>query len=226
MTKEQLIIVKQLHLNGYGYKRIASKTGISPNTIKSYFQRHPASTVCSVETSNTLTDSLCANCGLPVHQLEGRKKKKFCSDRCRYSWWSHHEKKFSQSLTCRFCGKPIPAIGNRKYCSHSCYIQDRFGSRESKNSLSGISNDESIVRAEKPKNTDKAKPRYSEEEFHNECAYAITMHHVLRMLTEGIITKDEFYKMNQRMKEKYHPATDGLIVESQMRIIEKDGSQK
>ena len=31
--------------------------------------------------------------------------------------------------TCAHCGKPFTAYGNkgRKYCSHECYIADRFG---------------------------------------------------------------------------------------------------
>lgn len=33
------------------------------------------------------------------------------------------------AYTCAHCGKPFTAYGNkeRKYCSHNCYISDRFG---------------------------------------------------------------------------------------------------
>lgn len=33
------------------------------------------------------------------------------------------------TIACAHCGKPFTAYGNkeRKYCSHNCYISDRFG---------------------------------------------------------------------------------------------------
>jgi len=66
-------------------------------------------------------------------QTEGRKEKKFCSDRCRNKWWNSHlsevKRKAMYEYTCPNCKKTFMAYGNRnrKYCSHECYINDRFG---------------------------------------------------------------------------------------------------
>lgn len=57
---------------------------------------------------------------------------KFCSDNCRTAWWNAHPEKVNRRavyhFTCAHCGKPFTAYGNakRKYCSHACYIADRY----------------------------------------------------------------------------------------------------
>lgn len=68
-----------------------------------------------------------------VPQTAGRKEKKFCSDRCRMKWWNSHldqvQRKANYDFVCPVCKKPFTVYGNanRKYCSHECYIEDRFG---------------------------------------------------------------------------------------------------
>ena len=56
----------------------------------------------------------------------------------------------------------------------------------------------------------------SKQEFRNEYIYSVTMAHVRRMLEQGLISEEEYQEMNTRMKEKYHPVTDGLIAESDL----------
>ena len=76
---------------------------------------------------------ICPNCGAVVAQNPGRKEKKYCNNTCRMTWWkAHHErvrKKAIYHFKCGYCGDPFIAYGNkhRKYCSHDCYIKDRFG---------------------------------------------------------------------------------------------------
>ena len=43
MTTEEITKVNQLQREGYGYKKIASFTGLSINTVKAYCRRHPIS---------------------------------------------------------------------------------------------------------------------------------------------------------------------------------------
>lgn len=69
--------IQMLREKGYGYKRIASELNLSVNTVKSYCRRHPVPAVKSND------DSVCLNCGKPIEQIPQRKKKKFCSDKCR-----------------------------------------------------------------------------------------------------------------------------------------------
>jgi len=79
------------------------------------------------------TEKTCLNCGKPVMQTPGRKEKKFCCDHCRNVWWNSHlslvKRRAMYEFVCPGCGKTFYAYGNRnrKYCSHECYVQDRFG---------------------------------------------------------------------------------------------------
>ncbi len=67
-----------------------------------------------------------------IHQIAGRKKKRFCSVSCCQLWWNAHPDAVRQKAlyhyTCAGCGKAFTAYGNshRKYCSHECYIKDRY----------------------------------------------------------------------------------------------------
>lgn len=76
---------------------------------------------------------VCRECGKPLVQVDGMKRRVFCSKECRVKWWKEHPERLNQravyQYTCPHCGKPFSAYGNskRKYCSHACYISDRFG---------------------------------------------------------------------------------------------------
>ena len=76
----------------------------------------------------------CLACGKEVIQLPRTKPKKYCCDKCRITYWhikrrydtEHH---LEDSYTCKHCGKKFFAYcaKDRKYCSHECYISDRYG---------------------------------------------------------------------------------------------------
>lgn len=142
MTNEQKTVVESLRSQGLGYKRIAAQTGISANTVKSYLRKNAPvaveqeAPVISPESAVVISSDIqpvCRQCGKPVAQNPGRKEKKFCSDTCRTRWWNNHldlvKRKAIYHFTCPTCGRDFSAYGNahRKYCSHSCYIEDRFG---------------------------------------------------------------------------------------------------
>ena len=75
----------------------------------------------------------CDNCGAVIQQNTGRKPQRFCCSECRNQWWNEHpdqvNRKAYYEITCQHCGKITTVYGNkhRKYCSHECYIADRFG---------------------------------------------------------------------------------------------------
>ena len=77
--------------------------------------------------------SVCEQCGKPIEQNTGRKRKRFCCDACRNKWWNAHlelvKRKAVYNYTCPACGKKFTVYGNshRKFCSHACYIAYRFG---------------------------------------------------------------------------------------------------
>ena len=102
MTEEQKNVIIKCRNSGLGYATIAKDIG------------------------------RCRECGAALVQTEGMKTRVFCSVECRKKWWKEHpemlNKKAVYPYTCAGCGREFTAYGNskRKYCSHACYIKDRF----------------------------------------------------------------------------------------------------
>lgn len=125
MTDEQKKKLIALRRDGVGYGQIAVAVNISINTVKSFCRRHGLVTKAVA--------SVCEQCGRPIEQNPGRKRKRFCSDACRNKWWNSHldlvKRKAVYTFTCPACGKKFIVYGNshRKFCSHAYYIAYRFG---------------------------------------------------------------------------------------------------
>ena len=131
MTDNQKQQITAMRESGNGYKRIAQAIGLSENTVKSFCKRNNVNTSgCAVSLPS---ENACKCCGKKVPQVQGRKQKKFCSDHCRMKWWNSHldlvNRKANYEFVCPVCKSSYTAYGNknRKYCSHECYIEDRFG---------------------------------------------------------------------------------------------------
>ena len=131
MNDLQRKAIEKLRNKGAGYKAIAQKLGLSVNTVKSHCRRNGLTGNRSG--TDTIEVLFCKKCGKKLMQTEGAKQKSFCSDECRLSWWKEHPEKVKRKayyeLTCAYCHKTFHSYGNknRKYCSHECYIADRFG---------------------------------------------------------------------------------------------------
>ena len=130
MTDNQREQIKALRIDGYGYTKIAQTLEMSVNTVKSYCKRNNV----SIKTTEPETPKdVCKNCGEKINQIDGKKKRKFCSVKCCTEWWNSHSemvnKKATYSLICKHCGVEFKSYGNknRLYCCHACYISDRFG---------------------------------------------------------------------------------------------------
>ena len=134
MTDHQKAQIIKLRADGNGYGKIAKSLGISLNTVKSFCRRNDISGNSSVEPALPLTGetTCCENCGQPIRQIAKQKKKRFCCDKCRNAWWNSHldqvKRKAVYQFKCLYCGKEFHVYGDkrRKYCSHACYIADRF----------------------------------------------------------------------------------------------------
>ena len=126
MTDLQKEQIKALRLQGIGYVKIGNMLGISDNTVRSFCRRNGLGDAAK----NTVA---CKHCGKLIKIVPKQKPRKFCSDACRTAWWNSHpdcvDRKAVYAYTCAHCGKSFTAYGNkeRKYCSHNCYISDRFG---------------------------------------------------------------------------------------------------
>lgn len=134
MTNEQREEIKKLRADGYGYNRVAKALGISVNTVKSFCRRNNLTgRRMKPKTPANEVIGLCKYCGISVEQNLGRKEKKFCSDKCRMKWWNNNldkvNRKAMYEFICPNCKKNFTVYGNsnRKYCSHECYVADRFG---------------------------------------------------------------------------------------------------
>lgn len=130
LQKERISL---LRANGESYNSISDALGISVNTVKSYCRRNNLITNKSVDIQRpSMTQVFCKQCGNELPQIPNKKPLKFCCDECRVKWWNTHpdkvNKKAIYSFTCAYCKISFTAYGNssRKYCSHECYINDRF----------------------------------------------------------------------------------------------------
>jgi len=127
MNVQQRQAIHRLRGEGLSYAKISALTGISENTIKSFCRRNGLGSVATEETAEIPSGSFCRQCGSPLTQTKRAKHKRFCSDKCRMTWWNSHpdavNHKLVRQITCQSCGKAFTALGNRtrKYCSQSCY---------------------------------------------------------------------------------------------------------
>ena len=138
MTEFQEKQIRDLRLQGTGYRAIASVVGLSRDIVRNYCKSHGLDGHASVLTINMkeqmMKGQACLACGKEIEQPMTGRKRKFCSDECRRHWWSAHQADLKKKPTafyekeCAYCHKPFVAYGNknRKYCSHECYVRDRF----------------------------------------------------------------------------------------------------
>lgn len=134
MTDKEKSQIIKLRAAGNGYGRIAQTLGISPNTVKSFCRRNNISTETKEDTATDILGetTYCENCGREIQQIAKRKKKRFCCDKCRNAWWNSHldqvKRKAVYTFRCPHCGREFQIYGDkrRKYCSHECYIADRY----------------------------------------------------------------------------------------------------
>ena len=61
--------------------------------------------------------------------------------------------------------------------------------------------------------------RMTEQEFRDECIYSVTMSHIKTMLERGLITKEEYWQINAKMKARYQPISDGLVSENDLLCV-------
>lgn len=131
MTELQQMQIIELRKNGLGYGKIAKELGLGKECVKSFCRRNGYSGFGSEIL--IAQEDRCRNCGNMLIQKPATKRRRFCCDTCRRTWWNSHpfavNRKALYNFTCQNCGTEFTAYGNshRKYCCHSCYIKARFG---------------------------------------------------------------------------------------------------
>ena len=78
--KQQIIKLKE---SGYGYKKIAKELGMTVSQVRY---------VCLKYESESELIGNCKHCGIEIKSVKGKKRKTFCSDRCRWDWWNKHNR--------------------------------------------------------------------------------------------------------------------------------------
>ena len=130
MTEEQKRKVSDLRRAGMGYTETARLAGVSRDAVRSFCRRNG---LAGKAAEGQAQEGCCRECGKPLQQKEGVKRRVFCSRECREKWWHSHPGEIRQravySFTCAGCGRQFDVYGDsrRKYCSHGCYVKSRFG---------------------------------------------------------------------------------------------------
>ena len=138
MTDDDRQKIRELRQKGMGYKKIAAILGLSRDSVRGFCRRsglggNSCVVVLNVE-EKLKRNLLCACCRKPIKQKNQGRTRRFCSEECRRKWWREHQSERNKKpasiykYICVYCGKEFSVYGNkkRKYCSHNCYIKDRF----------------------------------------------------------------------------------------------------
>lgn len=142
MTDTQAKQIRELRMRGVGYRAIASVAGLSRDAVRNYCRSHGldgfAAAVLLNKKEQIQQGKACLNCSRPIEQPVTGRRRKFCKDACRREWWTAHPEAVRKKETamygsvCSYCSNPFTVYGNktRKYCSHNCYVHDRFWREE------------------------------------------------------------------------------------------------
>lgn len=76
-------------------------------------------------------ENSCLWCGKEYQTATTGRKLKFCSDQCRRRYYMLYPTTPRSSAQCAYCGKVFEIVNSKqKFCSHECYIKNRFWSKE------------------------------------------------------------------------------------------------
>ncbi|MDX9695587.1 MAG: hypothetical protein RBT49_07325 [Bacteroidales bacterium] len=79
-VEEEII---QLRQAGYGYKRIARTLKVRIAEVRR---------ICDENDAARLSGQ-CKQCHISITSIKGKKRKQFCSDRCRWDYWNSYNKR-------------------------------------------------------------------------------------------------------------------------------------
>lgn len=131
MTERERNLIRAMRRSGRSYQEISSSLMIDKDAVRSFCRTH------SIEPAGNPTHSFCPECGKEITLSPKGRRRRFCTDKCRRAWWKHNRSKEQRSAeatrrsVCLNCGKEFTSYADgRKFCSHKCYIEHRFGGRD------------------------------------------------------------------------------------------------
>lgn len=115
MTDLERAQIQSLREQGYGYTTIAKAVGMKKDTVVAFCRKQGlAGTKAPSNERVDVKVDICRNCGTPLIQTPGIKKRVFCSDECRTTWWNSHPEMVNRRAVyervCAGCGKPCKAF--------------------------------------------------------------------------------------------------------------------
>lgn len=138
MTSYQEIKVKELRMKGMGYKAIAQALDLDRDQVR-YHCKKIGLTGTKEELAEKIEEEklhgeTCLYCGDLLYRSKYAPGKKFCCEDCRRKWWKEHPEKKKKSAKasyvkqCEECGRTFISYGckTRRFCSHDCYVHNRF----------------------------------------------------------------------------------------------------
>lgn len=142
MTNEQRSKIISMRLDGAGYKSIASLLDLSRDSVRNFCVKIGLDGIASVSYDEDFKNSFdaellgknCRYCSQELVQNRTGRIKYYCSSSCRIAWNNVHHKLYDH--TCFYCGNNYQSRTNKsKYCSHRCYIKNRFWKEEDLSSI-------------------------------------------------------------------------------------------
>ena len=110
--------IKYFQRKGYSYNKTSKTLGIKEEYVKTFYRRNPI-------------DNTCLCCAKELPASTAHRKRMFCSDKCRYTWWYRNRdlKPIPNAVetVCAMCGTTFVsrASAKRKYCSLACHYKAR-----------------------------------------------------------------------------------------------------
>ena len=137
MTEEQKQMIVRLRNVGLGYRKIAIVLELSRDKVRNYckaigldgYAKKRLQAKEGKQMEEDCADSVCRYCGKSIEkQITGRRRI-YCSEECRRAWSKNHLSLYKYERM--FCGKKFESSSKtQKFCSHDCYIRDRFWRKE------------------------------------------------------------------------------------------------
>lgn len=117
MNVEKIVKAVQLRESGLNIEQISKEIDLSIATVSRILKEGYIPEIV-----------ICPECGKKLVNKKGIKPKKFCSEKCRLSWWGKHRELIKHRSfglkNCPHCGKLFKPRSNQTYCSRICYLSE------------------------------------------------------------------------------------------------------